>query len=146
MVIQTFVAAAALALLSPTSGQAQDSTHRSVKAVSGQRIQLSVHFTVKRDCSAAPPPELRVITAPANGTLSIRGGKVRTPQAGNCRDFEAPGRVVFYQSNAGCIGPDQVTVEVKKADGATESQSVAITVEKGPPAAPAPGKPDDTEL
>ena len=146
MVIQTLFAAAALALLSPAIGQAQDTTHRSIKAVSGQRVQLSVHFTLKRDCSAAPPPELRVITPPANGTLSIRGGKVRTAQAGNCRDFEAPGRVVFYQSNAGYIGPDQVTVEVKKADGSTESQSVAITVEKGPAAAPAPRKPDSTEL
>src|SRR3954465_14098057 len=64
-------------------------------------IQLSVHFTLKRDCSASPPPELRVITPPSNGTLSIRSGTVRAPQAGDCRNIEAQGRVVFYQSNVG---------------------------------------------
>src|SRR3954465_6046758 len=85
-------------------------------------IQLSVHFTLKRDCSPSPPPELRVVTPPSNGTLSIRSGTVRAPQAGNCRNIEAQGRVVFYQSNVGYTGPDQVTVEGKesgRADGVT---------------------------
>ena len=104
-------AVVALIPLWASSAQAQDSTHRSAKAVSGRQIQLSVHFTIKRDCTASPPPEVRVIKPPTNGTLSIRTGKVRAPRAGSCRDIEAPGRVVFYQSNAGYAGPDQVTVK-----------------------------------
>jgi hypothetical protein len=147
MAYETMLAATAVLIsLTPLGAKAQDSTHRSVKAISGQRVQLSVHFTLKRDCSASPPPELRVVTPPSNGTLSIRSGTVRAPQAGNCRNVEAQGRVVFYQSNMGYTGPDQVTVEVKKAEGPTESQSVLITVEKGPPAAPNRKKPDSTEL
>src|SRR4051812_34618168 len=65
---------AALLSTMAASAEAQDSTYRSAKAHSGQRLQLSAHFTLKRDCSASPAPEIRVITAPSNGTLSIRAG------------------------------------------------------------------------
>src|SRR4051812_42450758 len=49
-------AATVAALLSTlaASAEAQDSTYRSAKAHSGQRLQLSAHFTLKPDCSASP--------------------------------------------------------------------------------------------
>jgi len=135
-------AATVAALLSTlaASAEAQDSTYRSAKAHSGQRLQLSAHFTLKPDCSASPAPEIRVITPPSNGTLSIRAGTVRSQRAGSCSNIELPARIVFYQSNVGYTGPDQVTMEVKKADGSTEAQSVAITVEMAPTAAPGPSR------
>jgi len=137
---------AALLSTMAASAEAQDSTYRSAKAHSGQRLQLSAHFTLKRDCSASPAPEIRVITAPSNGTLSIRAGAVRSRRAGSCSNIEAPARIVFYQSNVGYTGPDQVTLEVKKADGSTEAQSIAITVEMAPTAAPGPRRPGGTDL
>ena len=123
---------------------AQDSTYRSVRAMSGQSVRLSAHFTLKQDCSAQPAPEIRVVTPPSNGTLSVRVATARAPQAGQCRNIETPARVVFYQSHQGYTGPDQVVVELKKANGSTETQSVAITVE--PAKRPAPQKPGTTEL
>jgi len=71
-------------------------------------------------------------------------GTARAPQAGECRNIETPARVIFYQSNQGYTGPDQVVVELKKANGSTETQSVAITVE--PAKRLAPQKPATTEL
>src|SRR5215213_1314809 len=109
-----------------------------------QGVRLSVHFTLKQDCSAQPAPDIRVVTPPANGTLSVRVATARAPQAGQCRNIETPARVVFYQSHQGYTGPDQVVVELKKANGSTETQSVAITVE--PAKRPAPQKPGTTEL
>jgi len=76
--------------------------------------------------------------------LSVRVGTARAPQAGQCRNIETQARVVFYQSHQGYTGPDQVVVELKKANGSTETQSVAITVE--PAKRLAPQKPGTTEL
>jgi hypothetical protein len=135
---------AMIALCAAGGVWAQDSTYRSVRAMSGQSVRLSVHFTLKKDCSAQPPPDIRVVTPPANGTLSVRAGTARAPQAGQCRNIETEARVVFYQSNQGYTGPDQVVVELKKANGSTETQSVAITVE--PAKRPDPQKPGATEL
>src|SRR5215213_449465 len=56
---------------------AQDSTYRSVRAMSGQSVRLSVHFTLKQHCSAQPAPDIRVVTPPSNGTLSVRVATAR---------------------------------------------------------------------
>jgi hypothetical protein len=135
---------ALLALCAAGGVRAQDSTYRNLRVMSGQSVRFSVHFTLKQDCSAQPPPDIPIVTPPANGTLSVRVGTPRAPQAGQCRNIETPARVVFYQSHQGYTGPDQVVVELKKAYGSTETQSVAITVE--PAKRPAPQKPATTEL
>ena len=135
---------ALLALCAAGGVRAQDSTYRNLRVMSGQSVRFSVHFTLKQDCSAQPPPDIPIVTPPANGTLSVRVAMARAPQAGQCRNIETPARVVFYQSHQGYTGPDQVVVELKKAYGSTETQSVAITVE--PAKRPAPLKPATTEL
>ena len=45
----------------------------------------------------------------------------------------------FYQSKAGFTGSDEVTVEVKNADGAVQTQNIRLTVEAGS------GKKDDAK-
>ena len=127
-------AAAALAFVSLGLDTAisQDSTARTAKAVTGQRVQLSVHFNLKKDCSPSEAPEVRVITPPANGSLAIRAGTLRSAKVGNCSNIEGPARVVLYQSNRGFTGADRVDYEVKKAGGSTEVQSVTIHVLPAP--------------
>jgi hypothetical protein len=92
---------AVLALCAAGGIRAQDSTYRSIRAMSGQSVRLSVHFTLKQDCSAQPPPDIPIVTPPANGTLAVRVGTARAPQAGQCPNIETPARVVFYQSHQG---------------------------------------------
>jgi hypothetical protein len=133
----------AIVSLVPWQAGAQDSTHRSASVGSGQQIRLNAYMNINRDCSAGAPPEVRVITPPRNGSLSIRSGRGRSPRAGKCENVDAPVRLVVYQSNRGFIGDDQVVYEVKKADGATEAQSVTITVT--PPTATSPTRKNESE-
>ena len=139
---RAIVVTAGLLLLSlgQESPFAQDSTARTQKAVTGQRIQLSAHFNMNKDCSTTMPPEVRVITPPANGSLTVRTGTLRSPKVGNCTNIEAPSRVVLYQSNAGYTGTDRVEYEVIRQNGTKEIQSVTINVLAAPPA-PANPKP-----
>jgi hypothetical protein len=117
----------------------QDSTYRSVAVVTGRQVRLSLHFNLNKDCSPAGPPKIRVIAPPRHGTLSIRGGTARAERVRNCEKVQTPVRLVLYASNPGYIGEDQVTYEVTRADGITESQVVAITVKAAPAGPPNQG-------
>jgi hypothetical protein len=126
----------------PSAG-AQDSTHRSATVASGQQIRLSAHFNLNRDCSSGAAPDVRVVTPPKNGELSIRSGNARAPQIRNCQNVDVPARLVFYRSNRGYSGNDHVAYEITKADRTTETQNVTISVTV--PSTP-PGRNDKIDL
>jgi hypothetical protein len=111
-----------------SSTAAQDSTHRTTTVASGQQVRISAHFNVNRDCSSGTAPDVRVITPPKNGTLSIRSGNARSARFRNCQNIDAPARLVFYESNRGFSGEDHVAYELKKADGLVEIQNITISV------------------
>jgi len=135
------------ALAWPATAAAQDSVHRSATAVAGQSVRLSVHWNLNKDCSPATPPEVRVLTPPQHGSLAIRTGQLKAERVRNCSSVQAPARIVFYQSEAGYAGKEQVSYELKKADGGIETHSVTITISPAPPAAARPGaKPGSTDL
>jgi hypothetical protein len=117
----------------------QDSTYRSVAVVTGRPARLSLHFNLNKDCSPAGPPKIRVIAPPRHGTLSIRSGTARAERVRNCEKVQTPVRLVLYASNPGYIGDDQVTYEVTRADGITESLVVAIIVRAAPAELPNQG-------
>lgn len=123
MIRQMILFSALASYLLSTAAFAQDAVHRSAAVASDQQIRLSYHFNVDRDCSPALPPEVRVLTPLQQGQLAIRSGNVKVPNIQSCRNIEAPARVVFYQSNAGFTGQDNVTYETTKADATTEAHS-----------------------
>jgi hypothetical protein len=124
---------------------AQDATYRTITVPSGRAVRLSAHFNLQKDCSPGPAPEVRVITAPQHGVVSVRTAKVRARRVRNCENVEAPVRLVFYRSNPAYTGEDQVTYEMKKADGSTEVQSVTIKVTPAS-AAPSPRREQDGRI
>lgn len=123
--------------LGASAAAAQDSRYRSADAVTGKPLRIGIYGNVKKDCSAGPLPEVRVTTLPKHGTLAVRAGKVKTNRVANCPNLETPIQGVFYQSNAGYAGADEIGYEVKSAEGKVQSHSVRITVTRQPnPAAP----------
>ena len=119
------------------STTAQDSTHRSATVASGQQVRINAHFNLNKDCSPGAAPDLRVITSPKNGTLSIRSGNARAPRFRDCQNIDVPARLVFYESNRGYSGEDHVAYELKKADGMIEIQNITILVT---PSSATPGR------
>lgn len=129
------LAAIPLALaVAPDPALAQEKLFRTVKAAPAQPARLGVVGTVKRDCTAGPAPEVRVVTPPKQGTLAVREGKAKAGDIKRCPRLEAAIRGVFYQANAGASGTDEAIYEVRRADGST--QSVTVRIEIGAGAAP----------
>lgn len=126
-VILVSVAAVGLALGLPA--HAQSTVTRSETAAPGKPVRLVISPNLKKDCSTGPLPEMRIVTAPKNGTLVTKGGKIKTPASFRCPNKEAMAQAVFYTSKPDFSGTDEVLVEVKTADGTIEKQDIRITVD-----------------
>lgn len=121
-----FVALALTVLAAPAV--AQTSVTRSETVAMGKQARLGIAPALKRDCAVGPMPEIKVLTAPKNGSLITRGGKIKTPSAYRCPNVETQAQAIFYQSNARYTGEDEVSFEIKTADGALQRFTVKITV------------------
>lgn len=134
------VLAGALAALAGPAA-AQTTVTRAVTVQTGKTVRLAIAPNLKRDCSTGPMPEVKITTAPKNGSLITRAGKLTTPAKYRCPSKEAGVQGVFYQPNAGFTGADEVAFVIKTTDGATDAITVKITV-----GGSAPAKPDATDL
>jgi hypothetical protein len=130
-----------LALLAGPAA-AQTSINRAEAATTGKATRLAIAPNLKKDCSAGPMPEVRIVTTPKNGSLITRAGKVKTPATYRCPNVEAQVQGVFYQSKASYTGADEAVFDIKTADGQVERFTIKITVG----AAPANDKKSPTEL
>jgi hypothetical protein len=128
------IGAAGLAGTGVTTALAQAPTtvERSAKGPTSKSIQVGIYLNVQPDCTSGTLPAIRLVTPPANGTVSIKQGKVRATNYKQCLALEVPGFIAFYQSKPDFVGTDMVVIEVKYPQGRTELQRITINVGTGP--------------
>lgn len=120
LVAASFAAAPALA---------QTTITKSETVAAGKTVRLAIAPNLKKDCSNGPMPEFKVSGAPKNGALITKTGKQKTPASYRCPNKDAAVQALFYQPKAGFTGADEVTFEIKNADGQVQTQNIKITVE-----------------
>ena len=114
---------------------AQDAIlERQAKGQAGRDIRIAVFASIKPDCTAGQLPSVRLKQPPANGTVTVKQGRMRTTNFKQCLAVEVPAFIAFYRSTPGFSGQDSVLIEVVSADGKTQLQRYTVTVEKPPPA------------
>jgi hypothetical protein len=125
-----FSAAVVFSTLLPTpAAQAQTPpVERTAKGPTAKSFQVGIYLNVQPDCTSGTLPALRMIDPPANGTLSIKRGKVSATNYKQCLALEVPGFIAFYQSKVDFVGTDAVTIEIKYPQGRTEVQRITIDV------------------
>lgn len=126
------LAAACCLLFGSPAGSQTNSLHRSADAVAGKALRVGIYGNVKKDCSAGPLPEVKVVTPPKFGSLAVKTGKVKTNRVVNCPNIETPVQGVFYQARAGYVGVDEIGYEVRSAEGKVQIHSVRINVATQP--------------
>ncbi len=108
---------------------AQSTVTRSQNAASGKATRLLIAPNLKKDCSNGPMPEFKITTAPKNGSVISRSGKLKTPASYRCPNKEAEAQALYYESKPGFTGTDEVLVEIKTSEGTIERQDIRITVD-----------------
>jgi hypothetical protein len=138
------VAAVSFAIASPAAlAQTQtvvpqtQTVDRNAKGPTAKSIQVGVYLNVQPDCTSGTLPAIRLVDPPANGTVSIKRGKVTATNYKQCLALEVPAFVAFYQSKADFVGTDVITLEIKYPQGRTEIQHIKIDVGGGGGGTPA---------
>jgi hypothetical protein len=91
MSLATFGANFSLAAALMSSAWAQSATvERSAKGAAATNIQVGLYLNVKPDCTSGTLPAIRLLAPPANGTLTIKRGKVTATNYKQCLALEAP--------------------------------------------------------
>lgn len=112
------------------AGPVQAETVQKTETVaSGKTGRLLVTPNLKKDCSEGPMPEFRFSAYPKNGAVVVKAGRQKTPAGFRCPNKEAGVMGVFYQPKDGFTGSDELTFEVKSADGEVQTRVFKITVE-----------------
>ncbi len=116
-----FVSAAVVLALAAGPVLAQEQLFRTIKAAVGKQARLGIIANVTKECAIGPTLEVKVVTAPKQGTLAIRSGKTKAGSLKRCPTLEVPIQGVFYQANGSATGTDEVVYEIKRAASGTAS-------------------------
>jgi hypothetical protein len=130
------ISGAALCCLASAASAQTSQVFRNAEAVAGKVTRLGVVSNLKKDCKLGAPAEVKVVTAPKNGALEVRDGKVKTSERTRCPNLEISVKAILYKAPAKFRGEDQAVFEIKNADGELRSVTVKINVSERPAAAP----------
>jgi hypothetical protein len=127
------IGAAGLMGIAATAAQtpAPTTVERTAKGPTAKSIQVGLFLNVQPDCTSGPLPAIRMVEAPANGSITIKQAKVRATNYKQCLALEVPGFVAFYQSKPNFSGTDLAVIEIKYPQGRTELQRITINVGAG---------------
>ena len=107
---------------------AQDQSFRSADAQAGKPVRLGIHGNVSKECSTGALPEIKVVTPPKHGALSLKSGKTKAGELARCPKLEVPAKAVFYQSDPKFSGSDEVAYAVTGTNGHVQTLTIKITV------------------
>ena len=130
-----------------TPAIAQSVNYKSLDVTAGVASQVDYYATAKKDCSAAPPPSIKVVTVPKHGMLTVRRGTVTTNKIPSCPNLQTAVNVILYTGNAGFAGDDEIVYEVTDAKGEVTLYNIKVTVKEGSkPSEPLPSQKPEQRL
>src|SRR6516164_3545685 len=110
------------------SARAQDATERQLKVAPGHDVRVAIFTNVRPDCTSGPLPAIRLATAPAHGTVTVKRATLRATNIKQCLAIEAPALVAFYHAPADFSGADTFELEIGAADGRKRRERVQVMV------------------
>jgi len=104
---------------------------RELKAAPDRDVRVGVFTSIRPDCTSGPLPAIRLATAPAHGTVSVKRGTLKATNFKQCLATEVPAFVAFYRSAPDFDGSDAFDLEISFADGRKQIQHIRMIVTKG---------------
>ena len=133
------IAAALMCLAAPAAhAQAQapqgqgDLAERQVKVAPGHDERVGVYTNIKPDCTGGPLPAIRLLVAPAHGTVTVKRGTLKATNFKQCLAAEVPALLAFYRSVTNFNGSDEFELEITLQGGRKQVQHFRVSVAAGP--------------
>jgi hypothetical protein len=101
---------------------------RKIKASAGKETRLTVVYSLRPDCTAAPLNAPKIKVEPANGRIRVARGTAKTNAGGKCPPLQIPVFVVFYRPNPQFSGIDEVVLEVETLSGRLRQMTFKVDV------------------
>jgi len=104
---------------------------RSVKGKAATDINAGIFASVRKNCTAAAPPSIRLVSPPAHGKVTVKQAKVRATNLKplkHCLGVELPAFVAIYRSGRDFVGQDVFTLEIIDAKGKSQFQRIIVNV------------------
>jgi hypothetical protein len=121
--------AAALLAEFPSATLAQVKTiNRQYTGTALADINVGAFASIRKNCTAGPPPTIRLATPPGHGKLTVKQGHVSATNLRQCLATELPAFVAFYRANSDFVGQDTFTLEVVGANGKSELQHITVVI------------------
>jgi len=107
------------------------SVEREVKASPGHDVRVGIYTSIRPDCTSGPLPAIRLVAAPAHGTVSVKRATLKATNLKQCLATEVPAFVAFYRAAPDFSGADAFDLEVSFVGGRKEIQHFHIGVANG---------------
>lgn len=103
-----------------------------IKALSGRDVRVGVYTSIRPDCTSGPLPAIRLASAPAHGTVSVKRATLKATNVKQCLAIDVPAFVAFYRAAQNYIGADDFELEVTFAAGRKELQRIRVQIADDP--------------
>jgi hypothetical protein len=105
---------------------------RSVNAAAGRDMRVGIYTSIRPDCTSGPLPAIRLASAPAHGTVSVKRATLKATNFKQCLAIDVPAYVAFYRAAADFNGADEFQLEVTFIGGRKELQHFTVSVSNLP--------------
>jgi hypothetical protein len=121
-----------LMVLSPLSmdvARAQvGSVQRELKVSPGRDVRAGVFTDIRPDCTAGPLPAIRLASAPAHGTVTVKRAVLKITNFKQCLAAEAPAVVAIYRAAQDFSGSDTFDLEISFPGGRKQVQHFHVSL------------------
>jgi hypothetical protein len=105
---------------------------REVKTPPGRDVRVGIYTSIRPDCTSGPLPAIRLASAPAHGTVTVKRGTLKATNFKQCLATEVPAFVAFYRAAQDFNGADDFDLEISFAGGRKQIQHIRVNVSNDP--------------
>jgi hypothetical protein len=109
-----------------------NSVEREIKASPGRDVRVGIYTSIRADCTSGPLSAIRLLVAPAHGTVSVKRGALKATNFKQCLAVEVPAFVAFYRAAQDFNGADVFDLEISIAEGRKQIQHFRVSVSNNP--------------
>jgi hypothetical protein len=101
---------------------------RAVTVAPGRDTRVGIYTSIRPDCTSGPLPTIRLASAPAHGTVTVKRATLKATNIKQCLAIDVPAFAAYYRAAPDFAGADDFLLEVTFIGGGKEVQHFKVSV------------------